>query len=100
METSKILSNEIIAEVHTDRLWWRLKKQTYDNKPPHYCIYKDRSWFCPIETSNSDLSMIIEAIEKEVSGWTIDDNLTDEWKELVWLLIEDWKEFLSKLKSL
>lgn len=99
METN-IISTEIIAELHTDLIRWKLKKQTYDNKPPFYCMNYDKWDFCPVETASHDIGEIIEYMEEAVNWRWIDPYLTDEGKEKIRQLIKDWQQFLSKLREI
>jgi oligoendopeptidase F len=95
---SVILTNEILAEVKTEKLRIKLKRQTYNNKPPFYCIMYDANNFCPVETMSANLQSIIETLENEVTKIQkrlVEQN--DEVKKIHKELIDDYIKFIDSI---
>ena len=99
----RIIKDEIIAEVKTDLLYWRLNKQSYSDWTCFYCILKDKYDFCPVETSSNDIKEILYYLEREVKWRGKKEKMelfSNDWKKIIKNLIKDWEKFISKLKIL
>ena len=98
-----ILINEIVAETKTDRIWLRLKKQTYDDKNPHYCVLKDWQSISSVELSSGNIKDLLKHLNLTVSQMT--KSLKSTWQNKETLKVTkdcilDYKEFIQEVSKI